>query len=77
MSEFLTDQKRSELNRAINSRAVRVAVYDVGILIGLLFAADQSHSVYPNYTWLIQASAIGMWASMVFSESATGARLLN
>ena len=64
----MTVEKRSEINRSINSRAIRVAVYDVGILLGLLFAADKSQGILPGYESLIQAAAFGMWGGLIFQR---------
>jgi hypothetical protein len=37
----LTAEKRNELNREAHTKAIRVAIHDVGIFIGVLFAADK------------------------------------
>jgi hypothetical protein len=62
----MTEEKRNEVNRSINSRAIRVSIYDVGILLGLLFAADKSHGIIPGYESFIQYAAIGMWVYLIF-----------
>jgi hypothetical protein len=49
----VTYKKGDELDRAINAKAIRVAIYDVGIVIGLLFAATKSHVILPGYEWAI------------------------
>jgi hypothetical protein len=64
----VTYKKRSELDSAINAKTIRIAIYDVGILIGLLFAADKSHVILPGYEWIIQFSAFAMCATVVFQR---------
>jgi hypothetical protein len=64
----VTYKKRDELDRAINAKAIRVAIYDVGILIGLLFAATKSHVILPEYEWVIQFAAFAIWAILVFQR---------
>jgi hypothetical protein len=61
----VTYKKRDELDRAINAKAIRVAIYDVGIFIGFLFAASKSHVILPGYEWVIQFAAFAMWAILV------------
>jgi hypothetical protein len=64
----LTDDQRSQMRLGTQSRAVRVAIYDVGILIGLLFAAEKAPQIWPQYSGVVLASAVGMWVSLVFAR---------
>jgi hypothetical protein len=64
----VTYKKRDELDRAINAKAIRVAIYDVGILIGLLFAASKSHVILPGHEWVILFAAFAMWALLVLQR---------
>ena len=46
---MLTPVKRNELNRAINSKAIRVAIFDVGIAIAILFGAQSAADLWVEY----------------------------
>ena len=64
----LTDEQRSQMHLGTQSRAIRVAIYDVGILIGLLFAAEKAPQLWPEHSGVVLAAAVGMWVSLVFAR---------
>ena len=64
----VTHKTRDELDRAINAKAIRVAIYDVGIFIGFLFAVTKSHVILPGYEWVIQFAAFATWALLILQR---------
>ena len=80
---MLTPAGRNELNRAINSKAIRVAIFDVGIGLAILFGADTAaelwpeYRMYPLYAAAVVVVGLGIgryndWKSIAFLEERLG-----
>jgi hypothetical protein len=59
---------RNELDRAKNGRAIRVAIYDVGLLLGLLYAAEKTLVILPEYAFVAVGAAVWMWLYMAVAR---------
>jgi hypothetical protein len=44
--EFMTAEERNKLDRARNFKAVRVGIYDVGIVLGAILLADKADLIW-------------------------------
>ena len=64
----LTAELRTELDRAKHGKAIRVAIYDLGIFIGALYAAEKVAVFWPQYATLPITFAVGLWISLMFSR---------
>jgi len=76
---MLTTAQRNELHRADNAKAIRVAIYEVGMWGAAVFVAAKVAELWPNYEWFPLAMAVAMvvnlgvtrhrdWKAMEFLE---------
>src|SRR5262245_4703015 len=64
----MTDEERNSCEWAKNAKAVRMGVYDVGILIGAILLADKIGELWPQYNSAAFVGASIMWVGTLFSR---------
>jgi hypothetical protein len=68
MPRPLTTERRQELDRLKNARAIREAIYDAAILIGAALLYDDVSKLWPQSGNYIFVVACGLWVGAVFQR---------
>ena len=66
---MLTAERRTELDRAKHGKAIRVAVYDLGIFIGALYGASKIEVMWPDLIWSAYIFAGGLWVGLITART--------
>jgi hypothetical protein len=66
---MLTAERRNELDRAKNGKAIRLAIYELGTLVGAIYFSSLVDLKFEPFTLraAIMGLAVGLWVYMISS----------
>jgi hypothetical protein len=67
-NKVMTAEARSELYLAVQTKAIRSAIFDVAIFVGILYLADKAPTVWPEYAAGAFAGVVAAWVWFVIER---------
>lgn len=62
----MTTEFRSEIYQAAQTKAMKVTLYEIGLLIGLMYLADKAAIRWFQYADAALAAVMGFWVYLAF-----------